>query len=88
MPKLVITHAVVDVERWLRYKAERAASVAPFATNATDHVALDGSNNIALTMDVHDLAGLQSAVASPPPELAATMERHGVLPPLSVYVEK
>jgi len=26
-------------------------------------------------------------LASPSPELAATMEEHGVVPPLSVYVE-
>ena len=25
MPKMVVTHAVVDIERWLQGKAERAA---------------------------------------------------------------
>jgi hypothetical protein len=54
----------------------------------TDHVALDGSNNIAVTADVHDWAGMQAAMSSPPPELAAAMERHGVIPPLAVYIEK
>ena len=41
MPKMVVTHAVVDVERWLKGKAERAAAIGPFATNVTDHVAAD-----------------------------------------------
>ncbi len=88
MPKIVITHAVVDVERWLKGKAERAATISKFATHVTDHVAMDGSNTIAITADVHDLAGAQAVMASPSPETAAAMERHGVLPPLTVYIEK
>lgn len=43
MPKLVITHAVEDVERWLKGKADRVASFSPFATHVTDHVAMDRS---------------------------------------------
>jgi hypothetical protein len=31
---------------------------------------------------------MQAALASPPPELAAAMERHGVIPPLTVFIEK
>ena len=31
MPKIVISHAVQDVERWLQGKAERAAQLSPFA---------------------------------------------------------
>jgi hypothetical protein len=54
----------------------------------TDYVAADGSNNIAVTADVHDMAGAQAMMASPSPEDAAAMERHGVIPPLAVYVEK
>lgn len=88
MPKVVITHKVVDVERWLKGKAERAAVVGAYATQVTDHVAMDGSNNIAVTADIHDMAGAQAMMTSPSPEDAATMERHGVIPPLTVYVEK
>jgi hypothetical protein len=88
MPKIVITHKVVDVERWLKGKAERAAVISAYATQVTDYVAMDGSNNIAVTADVHDMAGAQAMMASPSPEDAAAMERHGVIPPLTVYVEK
>ena len=88
MPKIVITHAVVDIERWLKGKDERAATISAYATDVTDFVAMDGSNSIAVTADVHDLAGAQAMMASPSPEEAAAMERHGVLPPLTVYVEK
>ena len=88
MPKIVVTHAVKDVETWLQGKAERAAAFSPFASHVTDHVAMDGSNNIAITADVHDLAGAQAMLASPSPEVAAVMERHGVIPPISAHIEK
>ena len=88
MPKMVITHSVVDIERWLNGKAERAATIGSFATNVTDYVAADGSNNIAVTADVHDVEGAQAMMASPSPETAAAMERHGVTPPLAIYIEK
>lgn len=88
MPKVVIMHKVEDMERWLAGKVERAAVIGKFGTNVVDHVAADGSNNIAVTADVHDLAGAQAMMASPSPEDAAAMGRHGVIPPLTVYVEK
>ena len=88
MPKIVITHKVVDIERWLKGSAERAAVISKYATQITDFVAADGSKNIAVTADVHDMAGAQAMMASPSPEDAAAMERHGVIPPLMVYVQK
>ena len=54
MPRVVITHAVQDVERWLGGKAERAA-VSNGITNVTDLVAADGSNHAAVVLDVDDL---------------------------------
>ncbi len=84
MPKVVITHAVVDIERWLSGKSERAAAIASGSgSNVTDYVAQDGSNNIAITADVQDLDALQAMLASPSPEVAARMEAHGVVPPIS-----
>ncbi|MGA7987824.1 MAG: hypothetical protein WCB51_05440 [Candidatus Dormiibacterota bacterium] len=88
MPKLVITHAVADVERWLKGKDERAAAIGAVGTNVTDHVAADGSNNVAITADVHDVAGAQAMLDSPSPETVALMESHGVLPPVTTYIEK
>ena len=88
MPKVVMTHKVVDIERWLKGKAERAAIISAYATQVTDFVAADGSKNIAVTADVHDMEGVQAMIASPSPDHAAAMERHGVIPPLTVYVEK
>jgi len=88
MPKMVMTHSVVEIERWLKGKKERAAAIGGHATNVTDYVALDGSNSIAVTADVHDLEGIQAMLASPPAEVAAQMERHGVLPPITAYIER
>ena len=88
MPKMVVTHAVVELDRWLQGKADRAEVIGRYATNVTDYVAADGSNNVAVTADVHDLAGLQALVASPSPEDTATQERHGVIQPIVAYVEK
>jgi hypothetical protein len=88
MPKLVITHAVQDIDRWLQGKAERAAAVeSGTGSNVTDYVAQDGSNNIAITADVADPAAMEAMLASPPPEMVATMEAHGVVQPLTVYIE-
>ena len=83
-----MTHKVIEIERWLRGKEERAAAIAPYATDITDHVAADGSNNIALTADIHDMEGIQAMLESPPADVAAQMESHGVLPPITTYIEK
>jgi hypothetical protein len=89
MPKVVISHNVVDVNTWLQGKSERADQIgAVGGSNVRDHVASDGSNAIAVTADLQDVAAFEAAVADPPAELRAAMERHGVLPPLTVYIEK
>jgi hypothetical protein len=88
MPKVIVAHSVVDIDRWLGGKAERAEAIGTIATNLTDHVALDGSNQAAVSMEVDDVAAVQAMVSSPPPELMALMEKHGVIPPLTIYVEK
>jgi hypothetical protein len=87
MPRMVITHAVVDVERWLKGKAERAAAMGAAGTNVTDYVAADGSNSVAVTADIHDMDAAQAMMASPPPEIAALMEAHGVIRPFTAYIE-
>jgi len=89
MTRVVLTHAVEDVERWLSFKGERAASIGAMgASNVVDHVAADGSKSVAVSMDVDDMGAIQSGLASPPPELAAAMQRHGVIPPVTAHVEK
>ena len=87
MPKVVITHAVADIDRWLEGKSERAAAIeSGTGSNVTDYVAQDGSNNIAITADVQDVDALPAMLASPKPDVAAAMESHGVVQPISAYV--
>lgn len=89
MPKIVITHAVEDIDRWLQGKeGRRAALESGTGSNVTDYVAADGSNNIAVTADVSDVAALQGMLTSPPPEVLAAMQDHGVVQPITAYVEK
>jgi hypothetical protein len=88
MPKIIATHAVVDVERWLSGKTERAAAIESWSgSNVTDFVADDGSNKVALAADIADLEAMKALMASPSPEAMATMEKHGVVPPITLYVE-
>jgi hypothetical protein len=86
MPRIVITHAVQDVDRWLGGKAERAAAL-PGATNVTDLLALDGSKQAGVAFDFADLEALKNVLSSLPPELAAQAESHGVIAPMTAYVE-
>ena len=88
MPKVVITHAVEDIDRWLQGRAERAAAIeSGTGSNVTDYTAADRSKNVAVTADVADLAAIQGMLASPPPEVLARMQAHGVVQPITAYVE-
>ena len=88
MPKIVVTHAVQDIDRWLQGKEVRAGHIeSGTGSNVTDYVAGDGSTNVAITADVSDLEALRGMLASPPPEVVAAMEAHGVVQPITAYVE-
>ena len=88
MPKLVITHAVEDLDRWRAGERERAAAIeSGSGSNVTDYVAADGSNNIAITADVADVELLKGMLASPPPEMLEKMQAHGVVQPITAYVQ-
>ena len=88
MPKVVITHAVEEIDRWLAGQAERAAAIESVTgSNVTDYVAVDGSNNIAITADVADVDALKSMLASPPADMLATMQAHGVVQPITAYIQ-
>jgi hypothetical protein len=89
MPRIVVTHGVVDIDKWLEFKAERADAVGMLGgTNVADHVAQDGTNTVAISADVDDVAGMMAVLSSPPPEVAGIMEKHGVIPPMTIFVEK
>ena len=88
MPKIVVTAAVKDVEAWLKFKPQLIAHMSAVASGGTSYVAMDGSNLVATTWDVPDLGAFQAAQTAVSPEMAAAMERYGMIPPVTVYVEK
>lgn len=88
MPRMIVTHAVVDIERWLAGKAERAAALESLSgSNVQDYVAADGSTNVAVSADIADVDTMTATLASPPPEVLEKMEAHGVVPPITAYIE-
>lgn len=87
MPRIVIAHAVQDVERWLGGKAERAAGAAGFATNSTDLVAMDRSNHAAVAFDVDDVDAFKALLSSVPPGTAAEAESRGAIMAMTACAE-
>ena len=87
MPRVVVTHNVADLQRWLQGKEERAQAIGSIGSNVTDYVAQDGSNQVAITADFEDTDALTSMLTSPPPETMELMQKHGVQPPVLVYIE-
>ncbi len=89
MAKMVVTHDVLDVDNWLKGKAERANAISAMGcSNVVDYVAQDGSKAIAVTADAQDPAAVVAAMTSPPAEVVAAMDRHGVVQPMTVYIER
>ena len=87
MPKIVVTAAVKDVEAWLKFKPQLIAHLSAVASDGTSYITTDGTNRVATTWDVPDLTAFQAAQAAASPEMAAEMERHGMIPPMTIYVK-
>lgn len=88
MPRMVITHGVEDLDRWLAGKGERAGAIeGGSGSNVQDFVAADGSNNVAITAEVADVEAIKAMLASPPAAVLEKMQAHGVVPPITAYIE-
>jgi hypothetical protein len=85
MPRVVFTHAVSDVPAWASHKAERAGFFEDFATDIVDYLPTDGGSTVAVSVNVHDMEGMQAALETP--EAIALEESHGVIQPISSYIE-
>ena len=88
MPKIIVTAAVKDVEAWLKFKADMTAALSAVASDGSSYVAMDDSNQVASTWDVPDMEAFQAAQTAASPEMAAAMERYGMIPPVTIYVKK
>ena len=86
MPRVVFTHPVSDLAHWASKHSERVKAFASWGSNMVDCLSADGSNNVSVCVDVHDLVAMQAGLNSP--EIAAAKQAHGVLEPLAIYIEK
>jgi hypothetical protein len=55
---------------------------------SSSHNSSPSSDRVASTWDVSDLEAFQAARSAASPELAAAMERYGMIPPVTIYIEK
>ena len=85
MPRVVATHAVNDVKHWASKHGERVEFFAPFATDVVSYVATDGSNQVAVSANIHDMEGMMAFQQSP--EGAEAMDAHGVIQPVIIHIE-
>ncbi len=86
MPRVVFTHAVSDVDHWASKHSERVQAFSAWGSNVVDYVNPDGSNNVGVTVDVHDMGAMQMSMQSA--EMNAGKEAHGVLEPVMVLIER
>ena len=54
MTRIVVTHAVKDVDQWLAYRAKTVAAFTPYAKDIFFCTIPEGGNNVAIAMNVHD----------------------------------
>jgi hypothetical protein len=83
---MIVTHAVKDVDQWLAYRAKTIEAFAPYASDIFFYTIPEGSNNVAIALNVHDMDGLMAM--SQTPEHQAFTEEAGVIhPPHAMYME-
>ena len=90
MSRVVVTHAVEDVQRWLNGKAARAAAIESGSGSdpaPTTSPRTGATTSPSLAENVSDLAAMGAMLSSPSPEVMAAMQEHGVVPPFTVYIE-
>ena len=86
MTRMIVTHAVKDVDQWLANRAKAVEAFAPYATDIHHYTIPEGGNNVAMALNVHDMDGLMALVETP--EHQALTEEAGVIhPPHAMYFE-
>ena len=85
MPRVIFTHPVKDVNHWAGKHSERVEAFAGWGSNVVDHLSADGSKNVAVSVDVHDMDAMKGSLESA--EIEAAKQAHGVLDPIVMFVE-
>ena len=85
--KMVVTHEVENVEKWLENRKERQGTISKFAENIVEYVIDSGSNIVALTFTITDEQKMTDVMQDENTRLE--MIRHGVKPETNnTYIER
>jgi len=76
--KMVVTHEVENVEKWLENRKERHGTISKFAENIVEYVIDSGTNIVALTFTITDEQKMTDVMQDENTRLE--MIRHGVKP--------
>jgi hypothetical protein len=83
---MIVTHAVKDVDQWLACREKSREAFAPYATDIFFYTIPEGSSNVAIALNVHDMEGMMAMTETP--EHNAFVEEAGVIhPPHAMYFE-
>lgn len=85
--KMVVTHEVENVEKWLENKKERHETISKFAENIVEYVIDNGSKVVALAFTSTDEQKMANIMQDENTRLE--MIRHGVKPEtINNYIER
>ena len=85
--KMVVTHEVENVEKWLENRKERHGTISKFAENIVEYVIDSGSNVVALTFTITNEQKMTDIMQDENTRLE--MIRHGVKPETNnTYIER
>jgi len=86
MTTLLAYHDVKDVDAWLASPLRAEAFATIGVTGIRTFVAPDDPTKVGLLMDVPDMDAFNAAMAGP--EFATAMVNDGVIPPVTVLLER
>ena len=86
MTTLLAYHDVKDVDAWLASPLRAEAFATIGVTDIRTFVAPDDPTKVALILEVPDLEAFNAAMAGP--EFATAMVNDGVIPPVTVLLER
>jgi hypothetical protein len=86
MPALIGYHEVKDVDVWLASPLRAEAFATIGVTSIRTFVAPDDPSKVGLLLEVPDLDAFNAAMAGP--EFGQAMVADGVIPPVTVLIER
>jgi hypothetical protein len=85
MTAVVVTHAVGNIDTWLKGEDDRKKLFPKFCSSHRIFRHPDQANRVSIVCEDMDLAKLKAAMATA--EVKALMAKHTVIDPVEIYVE-